>query len=336
MIAKDALLTAHIEYELRQYAPERLPAVIQGELAALYAWLATSKVADLVQPQQLTAWLQRNMLERPLPPALLDFIHENLVVALELVQDDQTPVHEILPKPAFDRAVAAASQLGELRRQLIHELVSTTVYSRLVANVLYYGIKTFLVTENGMARAIPGATSLLRLSQSALTATVPQMEKNVDKQLVAFIDDNIQQTVAESEVFLNRALDADLVQRMGDEVWASLESTTLARLTRTLDKDSVGAGSNVVQEIWEHLRTTTVAQDIVGAVVRSFFLRYGKQDVRTLLGQLGLDEKTAAEELLALVAPAVEQARSSGYLETRIRARLTPFYDQYFADVDNA
>lgn len=335
MLAKDALLAAHVEYELQQCAPERLPVVIQDEVAAFYAWLATVRVADAVQPQQLTAWLQRNVLARPLAPAVVDFVRENLVVALELAQDDQTQVQEILPKPAFDRAVAAISQLSEMRREIIHEIVSSSVYSRLVANVLYHGIKTFLVTENGMARAIPGATSLLRLSQNALNATVPQVEKNVDKQLVAFIDDNIQQTVAESEDFLDRTLDAELVQRMGDELWESLRSTTLARLARTLDKDTVTAGSDVVQEAWDHLRTTAIAADIVQAVVRSFFLRYGKQDVRTLLEQIGLGEATASDELMAMVAPLVEQARAGGYLEARIRARLAPFYDHYFSALAN-
>lgn len=331
MLTKDALIAAHIEYELQQYAPERLPTVTRDEVSALYAWLATNKVADLVQPQQLAAWLQRNVFARPLPPAVVDFVQENLIVALELIQDDQTPVQAILPKPAFDQAVTAVGRLGEMRRQFIHEIVSTSVYSRLVANVLYFGIKTFLVTENGMARAIPGASSLLRLSQSALNATVPGVEKNVDKQLVAFIDDNIQQTVAESEDFLNRTLDAALIQRMGDELWESLSSATLGRLSSALDKDAVGAGSEVVQEVWEHVRTTPLAEDIVQAVVRSFFLRYGKQDARTLLEQIGLDEKIVAEEFLVLAAPWVEQARTGGYLEQRIRARLTPFYDQYFA-----
>ena len=330
-LAKDALLAAHIEYELQQYSPARLPAVIQDEVTALYTWLATVKVADLLPAPQLTPWLQRNVLQRPLPAAVVDFIQENLGVALELLQEDQTLIPTILPKPAYDRAVAAVGEMGDFRRQVIHEIVSSSVYSRLVANVLYYGIKTFLVTENGMARAIPGASSLLRLSQNALNATVPHVEKNVDKQLVAFVDDNIQQTVAESEDFLDRTLDAGLVQRMGDELWESLRSITLARLTGSLDKPAVAAGSDVIQEVWQHLRTTTIAEDILEAVVRSFYLRYGKQDVRTLLEQLGLGPETVAEELLALVAPLVEQARAGGYLEARLRVRLAPFYDQYFA-----
>jgi hypothetical protein len=186
-----------------------------------------------------------------------------------------------------------------------------------------------------MARAIPGAASLLRFGQNAFNATAPKMERNIDKQLVAFIDENIQQTIADSEDFLNRSLDAALVQKLGDELWASLNTETLAHLTRSLDKHAVIAGSDVLQEAWQHLRTTAIAEDILHAVVRSYFLRYGKQDVRTLLDKLNLGEEVAQHELLALAAPLVAQALSSGYLEARIRAHLEPFYDQYFAAAES-
>ena len=174
MIAKDALLAAHVQYELQQYSPDRLPAMVEAEVAALYAWLGTRKVAELLEPQQVTEWLQRNVLARPLPPELVDFIQENLVVALELLQDDQTPIADLLPKPVFDRAVTAVGNMGDMRRQVVHEIATSSVYSRLVAHVLYHGLKTFLVTENGMARAIPGAASLLRLGQNAFNATAPE------------------------------------------------------------------------------------------------------------------------------------------------------------------
>jgi hypothetical protein len=333
MTKKEAMLAAHLEYELAQYAPANLPRVVEGEVAALYAWLATVPVSQLLPPPVLTAFLQRNVLDRPLPPDVVDFVRENLVVALEIVQEDQTRLHELLPKPLFDRIVTGVAKESDMRRQVIGQIVSSSVYSRLIANVLYHGIKSFLVTENGMARAIPGASSLLRLSQSALNATVPQMEKNVDKQLIAFIDENIQQTIADSEAFLNRSLDESVLQRVGDEIWQSLGNETLARLTRSLDKDALLEGTAVAQQVWEHLRATPIAQDILGAVVRSFYLRYGKQDVRTLLISLGLDEAAAGRELLALATPLAAQALAGGYLEARIRTRLQPFYDHYFAAV---
>jgi uncharacterized membrane protein YheB (UPF0754 family) len=255
-----------------------------------------------------------------------------MVVALELMQDDQSRVRELLSKQVFDHAIEVLANMDEPRRQIIHQVVSSSVYSRLVANVLYHGIKSFLVTENGMARAIPGASSLLRLSQNALNATVPQMEKNVDKQLVAFIDENIQQTIADSEIFLNRSLDDALLQKVGDELWSTLSEETLARLTRSLSKDSVVASGDVLQEAWEHLRESALVQDIAQSVVRGFFLRYGKQDVAAVLQAMGIDQVAVTEGLLAVAIPLAQRACGDGYLEERIRARLTPFYDQYFAE----
>jgi hypothetical protein len=331
VIDKQAMLEAHVQHELQQYMPERLPQLVTAESDALFAWLRTVQVNEVVQPGQVSAWVQRSVLERPLPPEVVDFVQENVVVALELMQDDQSRVRELLPKDVFDHAVEVLANMDDMRRLIIHQVVSSSVYSRLVANVLYHGIKSFLVTENGMARAIPGASSLLRFSQNALNATVPQMEKNVDKQLVAFIDENIQQTIADSEAFLNRSLDDALLHNVGDELWSTLSEETLARLSRPLTKDSIVESSAVVQEAWEHLRGTAIVQDIAQAVVRGFFLRYGKQDVAGVLKAAGLDQKAVTEGLLEVVVPLAQRARAGGYLEERIRARLTPFYDQYFA-----
>jgi hypothetical protein len=187
-----------------------------------------------------------------------------------------------------------------------------------------------------MARAIPGAGSLLRLSQNALNVTLnaaaPQMEKNVDKQLVVFIDDNIQQLITDSESFLNRSLDEELLQRVGDELWESLSNETPARLTRTLDRAGLAASSDVLQEAWEHLRGSQLVEDIVQAVVRGFFLRYGKQDLATVLRLMGLDEENAVQLAVEIAGPLAARARENGALAESVRARLAPFYDQYFAE----
>jgi hypothetical protein len=101
-------------------------------------------------------------------------------------------------------------------------------------------------------------------------------------------------------------------------------------LTSPLDKQSLGGWAATANDWWLHLRTTPLFDDILQAVVRSFFLRYGKQDVASLLARLGLTQDVAAQELQALAAPLAQQALAGGYLEQRIRARLAPFYDAYF------
>lgn len=328
--ARDAMLAAHIQYELDQYAPAQLAAATAEEVAALYAWLGQVRVVDLMQPPQLLAALRRNLVERPLAGELVDFLHENAVIALELIQDEQAPLDAFLPRQVYDRIVENLAAMQDARQELTRQIVHSSVYSRLIANVLYHGIKSFLVSEHGVARTIPGAAAFVRLGQNALNAAAPQLEKNVDKQLLTFINDNIQQLIGDSELFLNRTLDETLIRKVGEELWETAASKTLAELTSPLDKQSLGGWAATANDWWLHLRTTPLFDDILQAVVRSFFLRYGKQDVAGLLARLGLTQDVAAQELQALAAPLAQQALAGGYLEQRIRARLAPFYDAYF------
>jgi hypothetical protein len=43
----------------------------------------------------------------------------------------------------------------------------------LISNVLYHGIKGFVLSENVFAQKIPGAASLLKLGQNAMSAASP-------------------------------------------------------------------------------------------------------------------------------------------------------------------
>lgn len=328
--ARDAMLAAHIQYELDQLAPAQLAAALRREMAALYAFLEEVQVSDLLGPDQLYAFLRRNVVERPLPAEVLAFLRENAVIALELVQDEQSPLTAVMPRQVYDRLVENLGAMQSTRQALTHQIVTSSIYSRLIANVLYHGIKSFLVSEHGVARTIPGAAAFVRLGQNALNAAAPQLEKNVDRQLIAFVNDNIQQLIADSETFLDCTVDEALIHKLGAEVWETAAGEPLAHLTAALDRRGVDGWAEAAHDLWLHLRTTPLVDDILQAVVRSFFLHYGKRNVAELLGLLGLAEDAVAPELQALIEPLAQAALASGYWEARIRARLEPFYDLYF------
>lgn len=330
MNEKDAMLEAHVRFEMERLHGDALAAAVQEEVAALYRSLADVPVNSVLTPPQLTAWLRLTVLERPLPPEAADFLHENLLVALETVQDDATPIEALIDKALYDRTVARVAEMEDLRRDLTHQLVSSTIYSRLIADVLYHGIKNFLLTENALAKNIPGASSLVRLGQSALSAAAPQLEKNVDKQLIAFIDANIQETVGQSEAFINRTLDAKLIHQIGEQLWHEHHTATVADVTGHLDRQAVTGSTDIVQEWWQTLNRSQLATDIVQGVVRSFFLRYGKQNVRSVLERFGLDETTAQQAALFALLPLADHPGVRAHVEARIRARLAAFYAAWF------
>lgn len=335
-VDRDAMLAAHIQYELAQLTPAALAPALRREVAALYGWLGAVQTGDLVKPEQLLAFVRRIVTEYPLPAEVSSFLHENAVIALELAQDEQGPLRLFVPDQVVAHVVEKIASMPAARQQITHRIVSSSVYSRLIANVLYHGIKSFLVSEHGVARTIPGAAAFVRMGQNALNAAAPRLEKNVDRQLLTFVNDNIQQLIAESETFLNRTLDEVLIHKVGDELWQSMKDEPLAQLAATLDKQALGGWTETGQDLWKQWQTTPLFDDILQAVVRSFFLRYGKRTVADVLALLGLNEETAARELQVLAEPVVERALASGYLEDRIRARLEPFYTGYFAAGENA
>ena len=253
---KDAILEAHVQFELRRFSGEKLKETLQEEISSLFAWCEHVKVNDVVRSAQLTGWIQRYVIEMPISDELMDFIKENVVVVYEFLQDDQTRVDEILPRKLFDRVIEAAIGLEDLRRSITHQVVSSSVYTMLISDVLYHGIKSFVLTENGFAKNIPGASSFVRLGQNALSAAAPKMEKNVDKQLTAFINAHMQETTAESESFLNKVLDDKSIRKLGDEIWDANAKDTMSKLTGYVDKDSLPVMVEIVQSFWLHFRKT--------------------------------------------------------------------------------
>jgi hypothetical protein len=323
------MLDAHVRFELERYAGESLRDTVQEEISALFEWFGTVKLNAVATEAQVIDWLQRNIVSAPISDAALDSIQESVQVAFEFLQEDQTKLEDLVPRALFDRAAANVARMDSLRREITRQVVSSSVYTMLISDVLYHGIKGFILTENALARKIPGASSLVRFGQSALNSAAPQMEKNIDKQLIAFIHDNIQDTLRESERFLDSALNEKTMAKVANELWEANAQTTVAQLAGYADSRSVAGAVDMIKDFWLHFRATPFFQELVEQIVHNFFLRYGRKDIRTVLGEVGIDQEMIVQGLYVLVQPLVQHAIESGYLEARIRCRLSAFYDSY-------
>ena len=326
MIDKQALLDAHVEFELRRWQGEALQSLIAEEVEALYAWLATVRLNEVVQPAQVVAFIRRIVIELPIPPEIIDSIRESVQVVFELLREDTTPIEAVAPRALYDRVADSVIGMEALRREVTHQVVTSPVYTTLLSNVLYQGIKGYVLSENAISRKIPGASSLVRFGQSALSSAAPQLEKAIDRQLTSFIHDNLQEIVAESERFLNSALNEKALREVADDLWTTNAQTTMATLAGYTDAALTDAAVALVRDFWLHFRQTPLFLEIVEQIVRNIFLRHGKKPVASLLAELGVTPSLITDEVYAFGAPAASTALQSGYLEQRIRARLAAFY----------
>lgn len=327
MSDKQASLDAHVAFELRRWQGEALRNMVTEEVEAIYAWLTTVRLNELVQPTAVAALIHRIVIELPISPEIIDSIRESVQVLFELLREDATPIEAIAPRPLYDRVAERIIGMEALRREVTHQVVTSPLYTTLLSNVLYQGIKGYVLSDNALSRKIPGASSLLKFGQNALSSAAPQLEKAIDRQLTAFIHDNLQEIVAESERFLNNALNEKALREVADDLWTTNAQSTMAELTGYTDAVLIDDVVALVRDFWLHFRQTPLFLEIIEQLVRNIFLRHGKKPVATLLAELGVTPALVADEVYAFAAPAVSSALQRGYLEQRIRARLSAFYD---------
>lgn len=331
MDPRTELLNAHVQFELDRWRADTLAATVEEECAALLTWLDMVPLADLLSPEQVTGWVTRVAVEMPIPDALVGALEEGLKAAVGILRADETQVDALLMRASFDQATEIVVGMKGLRREVTRQVVSSAVYAMLVSNLLYDGIKSFLLSENVFARNIPGASSLLRMGQNALNSAAPNLEKGIDKHLVAFIHNNTQETLRNSERYLNQVLDDQQMWQIADELWNENAGRSVASLTQSLDTGALVDIVDFARRVWLHVRQTPLFQSVADAVVQEFFRAYGARPVGALLKEMGVTRAVIVREVQAFAPPLVEAARASGYLEARIRRRLEPFYDAYFA-----
>ena len=248
----------------------------------------------------------------------------------EALERDESTVAELLPRERFDQLAGAVIGMTEIRQSVIAQIMGSSVYSQLVAHELYHGIKNYILKENILARRVPGASSLLKFGQSAFSSASPGLEKSIDRQLMSFINENVKETVRDSQNHLDRTLNADALWSAAEEFWSAHANEQVATAASRLSSSSLDELLGAARDAWASFCQTPFFDRVVELLVADFFETHGDKSVDVLLADLGITSDVVARELSQAVAPILDRARESGYLEARIRGRLDAFYSTYF------
>jgi hypothetical protein len=325
--AIEALLEAHVQHELARFKPRKLRTTLREEVAALYAWLRATTLAEVITPEQVLGLIARNVVERPLPGAIAELATSMSRRVLASRHNDSTSVDDICPRKTFDAVVAKFGELEGARRDFIHRLVSSSVYTEQISDVLFTGIKEYLLTENILAQKVPGLASLIKLGKFAVNKTMRPLEAAVEKTVKAYIESNLGNTIRRSEQSINAYFDEARITAMGDALWAGVASRRTSEFMQLIDGDDLDELVAIGLDFWLQFRKTPYFQAIHTDLVHAFFERYADTALSKIAADFGVTEKIAGAELALVLAPGIDQALASGYLEQRIRSRLRSFYD---------
>ncbi len=326
------MLEAHVTYEVARLV-DGLDGVVQAEVDALFEWLGTVALVDLVEVDALVEAALRIWDEVGPSSGLPEVVVEAATAGHGALAEIEITLGELV-RPEDVRAWALlVAGLGDVRAEVIEQVTTSKAYSRLIAHVVYHGVKAYLLTENVLAKKIPGASSLMRLGQRGLGAAAPRLEGNIDAQLIAFVKANIADTVRESERFLGDMVDEELVLEAADEFHAGNAERPIADWSSLVDEESLQSAVRLALEQAERARTTPASRALVSSLVEAgasaFLIRHAEEPIAEVLRGIGIDEAVVVGELTAAVQPGLARAAADGFLHERVRANLAPFYESY-------
>lgn len=326
MTDPEALLEAHVAFVLARWSGEGLSEAVAAHVTAVREWLETVTVADLAPAEPTAAVIGQWAAELSFPDELVAFVADVAASGHTVLAEHPGLVGDLVAAADYDAVVALVAEQEELRREVIAALTGSKAYRRLVSHVLYQGLKAYLLTENLIARKVPGASSLVRLGQRGLTSAAPKLEAGLDRRLTAFVETNLGETLRESRRYLESTLDPQMLGEMADEAWSSVEERSLGSLTGMLDPEVTRVLVTLIGPVLRRWQEAGLLAEVAEAVVLTVLTDHAEDLVGPLLESWELPLERWTEQVVELLRPAWAGAVASGLLESRVRAELEPFY----------
>jgi hypothetical protein len=320
------LLKAHTEHELNRFKDEAYKRTIEEEVTAVFEWVKKIKLKEVVTPEQITGIIRRNVVELPVAGGVTELAGEMSQKVLASSHNKKTSLEDIFARKQYDDIVDKVGSLKTARNDLIHRLVTSSAYSQQISEVLFVGIKEYLLEENIIAKKVPGVSSLIKMGKFAVNKTMHSLEVAIENKVKSYIESNLESTIRRSEKSLINYFDETRIVDTGEEIWESIAETKLSKYFTAIDDNDMEDFIVIGYDFWLHFRKTKYFKGIYTELVKYFFKKYGDKELDVILEDIGVTREMVINELIEVVAPGIEKALSIGYLEERIRARLEDFY----------
>jgi hypothetical protein len=320
------LLEAHIEHELNRFKDDVYKQTIEEEVSAVFEWVKKIKLKEVVTPEQIIGIIRRNVVELPVAGGVTELAGEMSQKVLASSQNKKTSLEDIFARKQYDDIVDKVGSLKTARNDVIHRLVTSSAYSQQISEVLFIGIKEYLLEENIIAKKVPGVSSLIKMGKFAVNKTMHSLEVAIENKVKSYIESNLESTIRRSEKSLINYFDETRIVDTGEEIWESIAETKLAKYFTAIDDNDMEDFIVIGYDFWLHFRKTKYFKGIYTELVKYFFKKYGDKELDVILEDIGVTREMVINELIEIVAPGIEKALSIGYLEERIRARLEDFY----------
>ncbi len=324
------LYEAHVSFLLNQCSGDTWLQQVEAEITALRSVLEQVTLNQLINKKDLLATIQTVLVDYPIDRSEIakhrhDLFLDVQKTILHAEINTQTHLSDVFSKKQNQQLVEKIIDLSELREQIISALLNSSIYVQLVSDVLYNGIKDFMLEENFLAK-MPGVSTMLKMSKWSLSKTLPNLDTFVEKTAKDFIKQHIPKTVELSERILNKSLSGDSIRQVAEHIWSQVHHKTLDSAQDYIRDQDLVDFVTLSEAFWFHYRKSAHFIEICSVFIEYWLEKHGERTPVSFFDSLGGDTSLLIQELKRHSLHWIQVAKEQGYLEQRIRAGLAPFY----------
>ena len=325
-LTAESLQQLQLQFLLNRIQGDALRDTITREADAFYAWGNTATLSAIVDNEKLKQHISRLVKTVPFTEELRTLIVKAIVSAMESDLNDSATIQTLVPKKEYDKAISHYAQFERVRMDIVRVILESPIYSRLISDVLYHGIKDYVVTENPLVKNVPGVSSLMKLGAKGINKAMPKLEETAEATIKKFINANLRSSVDLSERILNNALSENNIRTIADHFWSALSEKEFGRAKKYVEEGKIDETAKLIEEFWYEVRDAQYLHNMIHHVADHVFARFGERTLSDLLGKLGYDQAFVVPELQKMLPDLLGQDRVKAFAEERIKATLADFY----------
>lgn len=320
------LKQAHTEFLLSRLQGEGLIATIDRELDAVFTWGETVSLNEIVDRELLIKSILRIVETGPFNEELRGIVVRSVIMAIQSELNDGANVKNLVPKNEYDKTVTHFAQFEKLRMDVIRMVLESPIYSELISDVLYHGIKDYVLTENAVVKKVPGVSSLMKAGAKTLNKAMPKLEAAAEGTIKKFISNNLKSTVELSEKILNNALSESNIRSIADHFWGTISEKDFSKFKGYVNEADVNETVEIGNGLWVEVRQAEYLQNMIGKVIEHVLDDIGDRKLAELVTAIGYGKDYLASELKQILPGTLENKVLMDYLESRIQSDLDEFY----------
>lgn len=314
------------EFLMNRLQGDALRETITREAAAFYDWGGTATMNSVINTEKLKQHISRLVKTLPVSGELREIIVNAVISVLESDLNDGTNLQTVVPKKEYDKTIAHFATFSKVRMDVVRLVLDSPIYSTLISDVLYHGIKDYIVTENPLVKNVPGVSSLMKLGAKGLNKAMPKLEETAEVTIKKFINANLRSSVDLSERILNNALSEDNIRTIADHFWSTLSEKEFSRAKKYVEQDKINDTAELVEDFWKEIREAEYLHNMIHQVVDFLFAQFGERTVTDLLNKLGYDQAFVVPELQQILPDLLERDAVKALVQERVQATLADFY----------